>query len=144
MNMLKQPPTTTRGSADPPENSPRAIQRWLVRGWFILFPCFAALTFEMCFERTCRDPYDLLPAVTSRPLLAWPVALLYVTAHVWAIAAYLLTVSATQRLVPTSQEYRAVWAGDTGKPALMLAVLVIEYLPLAWWRLVGTVIGCGI
>jgi hypothetical protein len=53
----------------------QAAKRWLDRSWWLLFPAFTALTIRLGVERACAQPYDLLPAVTSNPAWAWPLAL---------------------------------------------------------------------
>jgi uncharacterized membrane protein YhdT len=116
--------------------------RWLTRSWWVLFPCFTALTLRLVFERACRDPSDLLPALTSEPRWAWPLALAYVLAHLWVLAAYLVTVSRTQELLPRLSTFGAVWGTDRMKLVFMFAMLTIEYSPISVWRLIGTTLRC--
>jgi hypothetical protein len=113
-----------------------------MRYWWVLFPCFSVLTCRLTAERMCGDPYDLLPALTSRPAWAWPIALVYVSAHVWVLAVWLLTVSRSRELVPGPRAYRVVWGADAAKLLLMLGVFVIEYSPVSLWRLLGASVRC--
>lgn len=115
---------------------------WLVRAWWLIFPCFGALTVTLVIQRTCARPHQLLPSVTSDPALAWPVALLYLSAHLWMLAAYLLTVERAGSLLPTPQAIRAVWSKQATKLMLMTATLVVEASPVALLRLAGDLI-CG-
>jgi len=116
--------------------------KWLKRTWWLLFPSFTVLTVRLDVERACADPYDLLPALASEPAWAWPVALVYVLAHFWAVAAYLLTVSRTQEMVPPVRAWQSVWGTEVAKPIVMAAVLIAEYVPVQVWRLIGTSLRC--
>lgn len=111
--------------------------------WWGVFPCFAALVIRLTMERACADPYELLPALSSRPWFAWPIALVYVLAHAWIVGVYLVTVAETNAIVPAWSDWRAIWAGGTRKLLLMLAVFAIEYAPIAVWRVVGEALQCA-
>jgi hypothetical protein len=111
--------------------------------WWLLFPSFAALTLRLAVERMCAEPYDLLPALTSKTASAWPLAIVYVLAHVWMISAYLVTVSKTQALLPRPGAIRAVWGAGAARFILMLAAFAIEYAPVPMWRLVGAGFRCA-
>jgi hypothetical protein len=107
------------------------------RAWWIVFPPFALLVGRLTFERACADPYSLVQSLASRPAAAWPLALLYVAAHVWLIVVYLRTVARTDALWPSLAEFRAIQGTDVIKAILMAIVLAIEYSPVSFWRLVG-------
>jgi hypothetical protein len=115
---------------------------WLARGWWLLMPPFALLVARLTVERACAAPYELLPTTTSVPLLAWMLAGLYVGAHAWMAAAYLLTVERTGALIPTISAVRAAWRGQAVKLLLAAAVLATEYAPIPMWRAVGQGLGC--
>ena len=110
--------------------------------WWILFPCFVLLVIRLSVDRTCSDPYDLLPGLTSNPVWGWPIAVVYVTSHLWLIGAYLLTASSSDALAPTRAAFRNVWQADYLKVLLMVIAFVVEYLPLTMWRLIGTALHC--
>lgn len=118
------------------------LRRALGLTWWILFPCFVALVFRLTLERTCADPYDLLPALASSPLSGWPIAGVYVTSHVWLIGVYLLTAASTDSLAPPPSAFRTVWRADYLKILLMAATFVLEYLPVTLWRFIGTALHC--
>ena len=124
-------------------NEPPLMERWLMWTWWFLFPSFALLTLVLSFERACRDPYNLLAAAASLPGTAWGLAAMYVLAHVWIVAAYLITVARTQDLLPSARAFRDAWSTDSLKVALMAAVVAIEYCPVRLWRLVGAYFGCS-
>jgi hypothetical protein len=125
----------------PPETAAviafKDAERWLARTWWIVFPCFAALTARLAVERTCDDSYQLLSQATSHPSLAWLLALVYVSAHWWLLAAYLVTVRRTHTLLPTFQAGRMVWGNQSAKILLLLATLMLEYAPVSVWRAIG-------
>ena len=120
----------------------RSNERRLIWAWWFLFPPFALLTLRFTVDRACHDPYDLLSAAASTPAGAWPLAAVYVLAHLWMLTAYLMTVSRTQNLAPTGAEVRTVWHTDRLKLALMAVAFAIEYSPVRFWRLVGSYFGC--
>jgi hypothetical protein len=111
--------------------------------WWPLWLAFAALTVRLGIERGCRDPYDLLPAVVSNPAWAWPLALVYVAAHGWMAAAYLVTVASAGSVVPGWRTWRETWGRSVAMVLLMLAALAIEYAPGPLWRMVMAAAGCG-
>jgi hypothetical protein len=115
---------------------------WLVVSWWVLFPCFTALTVALTGGRMCGDASDLLPSLTSNPGLAWPVALVYVLAHIWIVAACLLTIARTGELLPRVHQFRSLWRGDATKVFLMAAALIVEYSPTSLWRIIGAAFGC--
>ena len=119
------------------------VDVWLMRAWWVLFPCFAALAIRLAIDRACAEPYNLLPALAGDPAWAWPLAIVYVLAHLWIAAAYLLTVSRTQALVPTPRALAALRSADTMKLILMSGAFAIEYSPMPLWRLIGTGLRCA-
>jgi hypothetical protein len=122
---------------------PVTAVRWLGRIWWLLFPAFAVLTWRLDIERACANPYDLLPALTTNPVWAWPIALVYVLSHVWIVAVYVTTAVAAGTLRPSIDRWRGMWGRDLYKILVMAAVIAIEYAPLALWRWLGTVGICG-
>jgi hypothetical protein len=92
----------------------------------------------LSIERTCGDPYRLIGAAMSKPLAAWGVSLLYLSAHAWLIAVYLQTAARANTLWPSLQEVRTIWGGGRLKIGLMLAVLLVEYAPQFFWRAMGS------
>jgi hypothetical protein len=120
-----------------------SARRWLGAAWWPLFPAFAALTARLGIERACGDPYDLLPALTSNPVWAWPMALAYVLAHAWLAVAYGRTALAAGTLAPGAAAWTAAWGRDRYKVGAMAAALVVEYAPMILWRTLGATLGCG-
>lgn len=121
----------------------RAAVRWLARSWWLLFPAFTVVTLRLGIERACADPYDLLPALTSNPGWAWPIALVYVLAHVWTIAGYVTTTIVAGTLWPSRVQWRTLWGGTLYTIVAMAAALVVEYAPIALWRWLGTLAICA-
>ena len=113
-----------------------------MRIWWVVFPCFAGVVVRLAIERSCGAPYDLLPAVSAKPIFAWPIALVYVSAHAWILAVYLVTVADRQILVPAASDWRAIWKSDVGKLVLMVAMFSIEYAPMLLWRLIAGGLQC--
>ena len=113
------------------------LETLTTRTWWIVFPPFALLVGRLTFERACADPYGLLQPLTSWAAAAWPIAMLYVAAHVWLIIVYLWTVSRTDTLLPGPADLGAVHGPGVLQPLLMAIVLVVEYSPVSFWRLVG-------
>jgi hypothetical protein len=109
----------------------------LNRSWWIVFPAFAVLAVRLSVDRSCGDPAHLLPELTSNPLWAWPLALLYLIAHLWACAAYALTAARTGSLVPTRAAWRELWGSRLTQIVLLVLVLIIEHAPAPVWRLAG-------
>ena len=108
--------------------------------WWAIAPPFAALTVALSRERACAEPYRLLPGVTADPVSAWPIALLYLAAHLWIVAAYLTTIQGTRALIPGPGGIRAVWGNASLKLLFMLVILIVEYLPMTVWRSVGAAV----
>jgi len=115
---------------------------WLKRTWWVIFPAFALLTARLAIERSCSDPYDLLPATTSHPAFAWPLAAVYVLAHVWIVGAYLVTASRARTLVPAMSAWSAAWGKNAPTVVAMVAALAVEYAPVALWAFIGAQAGC--
>lgn len=101
--------------------------------WWALFPPFLVLVVRLSFERACADPYSVLAGVMSNPAKAYAVALLYVAAHGWLLAAYLRACAVTGSLWPSAR-FRAARGHGTWKMALMLVALAVEYWPVSLWR----------
>jgi len=111
--------------------------RFLARSWWLLFPAFTVVTLRLGVERACADPYDLLPAITSNPAWAWPIALVYVLTHVWTITAYVTTTVVAGTLTPSPPDWRALWGRKVYLIVAMAAALALEYAPIALWRWIG-------
>ena len=120
-----------------------ALRRLVGASWWFLFPCFALVVLRLSAERTCADPYDLLPGIASRPVWGGLIAVVYVASHLWLIGVYLLTASFSDSIVPTRSAFRSVWQTDYVKVLLMLIAFVVEYLPVTMWRLAGTALHCA-
>ena len=118
------------------------IATWLRRTWWGIFPAFALLTARLAIERSCGDPYDLLPAATSHPAFAWPLAAIYVLAHGWMAAAYLVTAVRTATLAPPLRMWVSEWGRSTWAIVLMAGAMALEYAPIAFWMLIGAGAGC--
>ncbi len=115
---------------------------WLAVSWWVIFPCVTALVMALTGDRMCGNASDVLPALASNPGLAWPVALVYVLAHVWIVAAYLLTIDRAGEVLPPLRDFRAHWGGGATKAVLMAAALIVEHSPTSMWRLIGAVVAC--
>jgi hypothetical protein len=115
---------------------------WLTRSWWLILPSFAVLTLRFVYDRACGDPRQLVPELTSHPVFAWPLAVVYVSAHLWMLAAYVMTVRETGSLLPGLGRVRAVWDRDLWKIAWLALVMLIEQVPIAFWRVVGASV-CG-
>lgn len=124
------------------EESLRPAQAMLSQTWWLLFPCFTVLTVRLVEERSCGDPYDLLPRLAADPRWAWPLAAIYLLAHLWMLAAYLLTVKGTSALMPTMREVRTLWGAETTKLLVMGSILLLEYSPVPLSRMIGSVLRC--
>ena len=118
-------------------------RRWIARTWWVVFPSFAVLTARLAAERTCDNSYQFLSQVTSHPSLGWMLAAIYVSAHWWLLAVYLVTVRRTGMLMPTVEGTRMVWGGHSAKIFLLLATLILEYAPVSIWRAIGERAGWG-
>lgn len=108
--------------------------------WWVLLPAIAVLVASLSIERACADPYRLVGGAMSTPLTAWPVSLLYISAHAWLMFVYLHTAAQTGTMWPALRQVRSVWAGDWLKIALMVAALAVEYCPLSLWRAIGSMV----
>lgn len=114
--------------------------------WWILLPATALLVGYLSTERACHDPYRLIAGAMSRPLTAWPVSLLYISAHAWLALVYLHTAAQAGTMWPSLRQVRSMWGGDWLKIVLMLATLVVEYCPVTFWRAIGSTVPgvCGL
>ena len=125
----------------------RVVERdvsWLLRSWWMVFCGFAGVVLVFIRERACFDRLDLLPSVATRPALAWMLATFYLLAHCWLLAAYVLTVQRTSRLLPRFRQISAVWGAGRIKLLLMLALFAVEYAPASLWTVLGRLGGvCG-
>ena len=121
-----------------------ALLRRGLRGiWWILFPCFVLLVLRFTVERTCADPYDLLPALASNPIWGWSIAVIYAASYAWLIGVYIVTAASVDSLVPSRSAFRSVWRAGSMKILLMAAAFVVEYLPVTLWRFIGATLHCA-
>jgi hypothetical protein len=128
--------------ADPAEHPSRARLKALASTWWIVCPVFAVLSLRLVAERACANPYDLLPAVTSNPRWAWPLALVYVAGHLWCLFAYLFTTELAGTLAPGLTMINSVWGRHAPKVWLMVGIIALEYAPMSISRLVGVHLRC--
>ena len=110
--------------------------------WWIVWPLFTAVTGRLILDRACGDPDYLLPALTSDPRSAWPLALVYVAGHIWFVWSYLVVVKAAGTIVPSVSAIKTVWRGHLAKLLLMTAVFLLEYAPTGLWSAIGRLTGC--
>jgi hypothetical protein len=121
-----------------------AVRRRLTAAWWLIMPPFALLVLRLGSERACAAPYELLPAATSIPAVAWLLAALYVAAHGWLFAAWLGTAIEADALVPPLRTVRQIWGRQTWMVVATAAIFVVEYWPVPLWRALGRhVFGCG-
>jgi hypothetical protein len=114
---------------------------WLARTWFAVAPATALVVAAFARDRACADPYALLPAVAARPLAAYAVAAAYVAGHVWLAAAWLTTIAGAGRVVPRPADVRRVWTTQAYMPAALLAIVLLEQMPIGVWRLLARRLG---
>ena len=120
------------------------LRRALAWSWWLVMPAFAALVLRLLVERMCAAPYELLPSVTTVPLLAWALSGLYLAAHAWLAAAWLVTALHADRMLPPWRVVREVWSGRLWVIWLTLAIFALEYGPIPLWRVLGRgVLRCG-
>jgi hypothetical protein len=124
-------------------SAPNRGSVWLVRGWWLVMPPFAALVARLAFERSCAAPYELLPTLTRLPQAAWGLAALYVAAHAWLAAAYLVTIQETGALVPGLAAVRTARRGRLPLLLVACAIFAIEYAPISMWQAIGRTLSCG-
>lgn len=128
--------------AEPAGHPSRSRPEVLASTWWIVCPAFAVLSLRLVAERTCADPYDLLPGVTSNPAWAWPLALVYVAGHLWCLFAYLFTTELAGTLAPGIATIKSIWRRHAPKVWLMVGILALEYAPMSISRLVGAHLRC--
>jgi hypothetical protein len=119
-------------------------QRVLGTSWWLLCPSFAALVARLTLERSCADPYFLLPNLMARPTVAWPLAMLYLLGHVWTLAAYLSPLGERPETTRTRGIPLAWPRSHALKVWLMTGLLLVEYAPITLWRMIGRLSGCAL
>jgi hypothetical protein len=117
------------------------IKRLLALTWWVIGPPCALLVARFSYERGCLDAYELLRPVMLRQTGALLVAAVYVAAHVWLIAAAVLTARARDAALPWTSALRAAWGHDQWKVVAMAVVLAIEQVPRAVWAWIYHAIG---
>jgi len=123
---------------------PATLRTALTWAWWPIMPPFAVLVLRLDGERACDSPYELLSAATSIPVLAWLLATIYVAAHAWLFAAWLVTATHADTLVPSLRSVRLLWGRQAWMLAVTAAIFVLEYWPVPLWRAFGRhVIGCA-
>jgi hypothetical protein len=98
------------------------IKRLLALTWWAICPPCALLVARFSYERGCLDPYELLRPFMQRQTGALLVASVYVAAHVWLVAAVILTVRG-----------RDTWKDQRWKVIAMAVVIAVEQVPRAVW-----------
>jgi hypothetical protein len=119
-----------------------ALEHGLRYSWWLLFPSFTALALRLSADRACADPYDLLPGLTANPGWAWPLAAVYVLAHVWAIGVYLLAVTVADSLLPGLKALAPMRRVGIVRITLMVGTFAVEYCPMSVWRSLGGALSC--
>jgi hypothetical protein len=121
-----------------------SLRRALDWGWWLVMPAFALLVLRLDLERICAAPYELLPTVTTVPLFAWALSGLYLAAHAWVAAAWLVTALHADRMLPRWRIVRGLWGVRIWMIWLTLAIFALEYAPIPMWRIIGRrVLNCG-
>jgi len=105
----------------------------LLRVWWVVFPIFALLVSRFSYERACRNPYELLETVMHRQAAAVSIAAIYVGAHVWMVAACLITARAWDTLGSPGAELHRIWGDARLKLLAMAVALTVEQVPRAVW-----------
>lgn len=120
-----------------------AVRTALTWAWWLIVPPFAALVLRLSAERACAAPYELLPDATAIPALASMLAALYVAAHALLIASWLVTAVHADALLPPIRTIRAVWGRQTWMLFVIATLVVMEYWPVVFWRVIGRTVGCA-
>ena len=120
-----------------------ASRRLLARIWFVLFPAFVVLVFFLVSDRGCFDRPYITPSIGTRAAVVWPAAMVYVAAHCWMAAAYVLTVIGTDSLLPTLADARKLWGSDWRKIVGIAVVFAFGYSPAIIWVRLSRMTGCG-
>ncbi len=112
------------------------IRKLLSLTWWAIAPPCALLVARFTYERACLDPYELLRPVMQHQTGALLVASLYAAAHVWLIAAIIMTVRGRTADSPWLTVTHDVWKRDWWKLVAMAAIIAIEQVPrVAWTRI---------
>jgi hypothetical protein len=132
-----------RGQAGNPHDKPVPdAARALSVLWWIVCPAFLVVVLLFIRERACFDRHYLLPGISVKPLLAWLVSSIYLTAHAWLIAAYAVTVMRTGALLPRVSAARAAWSGAWPQVMAMVGLFLLENAPAEIWIRLARLIGC--
>jgi len=110
-----------------------AMRRVLDRSYWVVCLAFCLVVAAFTRDRVCADHLNLLPAVASRPPLAWAVAAAYMSGYCWVVAAYAATVRATGTLLPDMVAVTNVWSRPW-RFGVLAAGFVLDYLPPALLR----------
>jgi hypothetical protein len=107
------------------------------RAWLVLFPAAVAVQAWSVRERLLLSQGVIRPAepfasVQLQPGFSWAVALVYVAVIAWLLAAYLAAAAGAGRIVPGAA---AFGGARRTRAALLAAVVSLDYVPLAVWRL---------
>jgi hypothetical protein len=113
---------------------PNRMRDVLALTWWAIFPLFTGLVAVSLYERAVLQPPDLWPWLWHRPVVALFVGLLYVSAHWWCLAWYLLAVKRTQRPVPALRDLMEECGPHAWRVVALLTVLAVEYSPVSIWR----------
>jgi hypothetical protein len=120
--------------SEPSETSSRAVRDALAASWWGIFPLFTALVAVSLYERAALQLRELWPWLWHRPVAALFVGVIYVGAHWWCLAWYLLAVRRTQRPIPTPRDLMEECGPHAWRVVALLTVLVVEYSPVTLWR----------
>jgi hypothetical protein len=112
----------------------RNLRDLLALTWWAIFPLFTGLVARTIYERAVLQPSDLWPWLWHRPVTALLVGLIYVSAHWWLLAWYLLAVWRTQRPLPAIADLVAECRPYAIRIIALGLVLAMEYSPVTIWR----------
>src|SRR5262245_45883410 len=110
-----------------------AARRLLARVWFVLFPAFVVLVLLLVIDRGCFDRPYITPSIGTKAAAVWPAAIVFVAAHCWIAAAYVLTAVGTDSLLPTLADARKLWGSDWRKIIGIAVVFAFGYAPAIIW-----------
>jgi hypothetical protein len=127
-------PSTLPATSETREPRSRAVRDALAVSWWAIFPLFTGLVATSVYERAVLQPQELWLWLWHRPVAALLVGAIYVTAHWWCLAWYLLAVHRTQRPIPSPRDLMDACGPYAWRLAALLTVLAVEYSPVTLWR----------
>jgi hypothetical protein len=114
---------------------------FLPRSYWIVLLGFGVVVAGFTRDRACVDHLNLLPSIAGRPALALLAGIAYLSGYGWLAAAYAATVAETRELLPTVRELSVVAGVSRWRLVLLLATVVVEFLPLQVVRGAGNLLG---